>query len=187
MINIDCIEVLMDEHIYIRRMLKVIHNIAYTILEGDKICFEDFEHILDFIETYVDRYHNEKEEQILFSKIEREIGSLANNLIFYGTIVEHDYARLCILQLREALEKVENGDNYYKKDIVANAVSFANLLDRHINKEDIVVFRYAKEKLTKKVLKNVNEEFLKYQEEAIINNIQHKYIKILKNLEDKYL
>ena len=101
-------------------------------------------------------------------------------------LVEHDLGRLYIKDLVEALEKVKAGNEESKLDVIANAISYTHLLERHIAKEDEVVYNFGARQLSKEVLEMVDEQSTIFEEEAKKQGIQDKYIDLLEALENKY-
>lgn len=95
--------------------------------------------------------------------------------------------RLFIRELSEAILRVKSGDEESKLDVIANAIGYANHLARHIAKEDTVVYTFAEKKLSKELLELVDKKTEEFEEEAKQQGIQNYYIKILNELEAKYL
>ncbi|WP_410495772.1 hemerythrin domain-containing protein [Cellulosilyticum sp. ST5] len=182
----NSIELMMEEHRYISRMLKVVRKACLGILQGEAICFEDFYQIIDFIRNYADAHHHGKEEKFLFKEMINHLGELGSKLIRNGMLVEHDLGRLYIKDLVEALEKVKIGNEESKLDVIANAISYTHLLERHIAKEDEVVYSFGARQLSKEVLEMVDEQSTIFEEEAKKQGIQDKYIDLLEALENKY-
>ncbi len=182
----DGIQLMVDEHIYIKRMLKVVRNASYKIMIGEEICYEDFAKFVDFIRNFADAHHHGKEEKFLFNRMIDEIGDTAEKLVKFGMLVEHDLGRLYIMNLELALEKVKNGDNFSKIDVIANAVGYTNLLDRHIDKEDSVVYTFAKRQLTEDTISKINYKCENFESEKTELGIQKKYIELLEEVEKKY-
>lgn len=180
------IELMVEEHKYIKRMLKVVRNASFKILKGGEISYEDFDEMIDFIKNYADKHHHGKEEQFLFKEMVDHLGRVGKNLITHGMLVEHDYGRLYISELKNALERVKNGNEESKLDILANAVGYANHLNRHIDKEDSLVYTYADKNLKKEILDSVNAKTDVFEEEALKLGTQEHYIKMLERLEKKY-
>lgn len=180
------LEILINEHKYIKRMLQVLRNASIGVLKGNEINYDDFDKMIDFVRNYADAHHHGKEEKFLFDKMLGELGELAIKLIRNGMLVEHDLGRLYMLQLEEALAKVKSGEEDYKIDVIANAVGYANLLTRHIDKEDNVVFTFAEKQLSSENLEKFYVESLDYEENAKKSKVQEKYINILETLENKY-
>ncbi len=179
-------ELLVDEHVIIKRVLKVVKNIAYGILKGEEICYEDFAKIIVFIREFADAHHHGKEEKILFTKMEEEIGELVYPIIRNGMLVEHDLGRLYIANLEIALEKVKSGEDFEKINVIANAVGYANLLERHIAKEDEVVYVFASNKLSSETWVKMNEDIRVFEDKALELGVQAKYMAIVEELEKKY-
>ncbi|MGE5626653.1 MAG: hemerythrin domain-containing protein [Solirubrobacterales bacterium] len=182
----DGIVLMIEEHKNIKRMLQVVRKACFGIMQGKEIDYADFENIIDFIRSYADKNHHGKEEKILFNKMVDEIGGAAEKLVKFGMLVEHDFGRLYIKELEEALAKVKAGDNEAKLDVIANAISYTHLLTRHIDKEDNVVYTFAKRELSQEILDGVNTECEVFEEEMKSAGVQNKYIKMLEVLEKKY-
>lgn len=180
----NAIDIMMEEHQYILRMLKVVRKACFKVLQGADINYEDFHLIIDFIRNYADGHHHKKEERMLFNRMVENLGALGEKTIKYGMLVEHDMGRLYVKDLEEALEKVKNGDEEAKLDLIANAISYTNLLKRHADKEDKVIYQFAKRELKNDVLELINKECIDYEKSNI--NIKNKYILILEELEQKY-
>jgi Uncharacterized conserved protein len=185
--NMNSIQLMVEEHKNIMRMLRVMRKASYKILEGETISFEDFDKMIDFIRKYADEHHHGKEEKILFKEMVDNLGTMGNKLITHGMLVEHDWGRLYISELSAALDRVKAGESESRLDVIANAVGYANHLTRHISKEDSVVYTFAERQLNPEVLENVNNMTVSFEQEADKKGIQVYYINSLKELEAKYL
>lgn len=181
------ISLMVDEHKFIKRMLKVIRKASYDILKGKDIDYKDFEKIIDFVRNYADAYHHGKEEKMLFNRMIDEMGGAAIKLVQHGMLVEHDMGRFHMKELEEALAKVKDGDEEAKIDVIANAVGYANLLSRHIEKEDGIAYPFAERGLSKETLEKINKECEAFEKEMQEKNVQAKYIQLLEELEKKYI
>jgi hemerythrin-like domain-containing protein len=102
---------MMEEHQYILRMLSVVRKACYKILQGEEVNYTDFDLMIDFIRSYADAHHHGKEEKLLFNEMAEHLGPAGNKLITHGMLVEHDLGRLFIGDLKEALNRVKNGDD----------------------------------------------------------------------------
>ncbi len=182
----DAIQLMIDEHINIKRMLTVVRNASFKVMNGSEICYEDFAEMIDFIRNYADNHHHGKEEKMLFNRMIDEIGVVGEKLVKYGMLIEHDLGRLFMQDLEIALEKVKNGDEFSKIDVIANAVGYTNLLTRHIDKEDTVVYEFAKKQLSEDTINIINTECETFEENAKIEGVEKKYLEILVRLENKY-
>jgi hemerythrin-like domain-containing protein len=178
---------MVEEHKNIMRMLNVVRSACNQILQGEEICYEDFDNMIDYIRKYADVHHHGKEEQFLFKEMVNNLGKMGANLVTHGMLVEHDWGRLFVSELNAALLRVKAGDKESKLDVIANAVGYANHLSRHIAKEDAVVYTFAEKQLSQEVLEQVNKQTQAFEEEANRQGIQNHYIEILVELEKKYM
>jgi hemerythrin-like domain-containing protein len=186
LVNMDSIKLMMEEHQYILRMLEVVRKACYGVLKGEAICYEDFELMIDFIRNYADAHHHGKEEKLLFNEMVTHLGPLGNKLVTHGMLVEHDSGRLFIQELSAALERVKEGDEMSKLDVIANAISYTHLLKRHIEKEDTVIYTFAQRQLSSDIIEKVNQETVAFEEDAQKKGIQTHYQDLLETLERKY-
>ena len=179
------IELLIEEHKYVRRMLVVIRKACFKLIETGEINYDDFYNMINFVRNFADNHHHKKEEVFLFNKMVENLGDTGKNIITHGMLVEHDLGRNYMRNLEAALEELKQGNEEAKLDVIANAVSYTTLLDNHITKEDNVIFTYAQRALDKELLKVINEECFEYEEKNI--NTREENIGILNTLEDKYI
>ncbi len=179
------IDLMVEEHRYIKRMLAVIRKYCYKVMNKEPVQYEDFYKMIDFVRNYADKHHHGKEEKLLFERMMKELGRPAEMLVRHGMLVEHDLGRLHMQELEAALKKVMEGDDEARLDVIANAISYTHLLHRHIDKEDGVVYKYAQNNLVKETQDQLDQEGDKLEREAEIENIQDKYIKLLEELENK--
>ena len=186
MVMTFAIEVMKEEHQYILRMLKVGRAMCQKILDGKPVNTEDFSKLIDFVRNYADKFHHGKEEAILFKVMEEDIGKMAAEGPIRGMLVEHDFGRLFMSRLEEALKKYDKGEKDMGLDIIASTISYTHLLNHHIHTEDTTLFAFAEKQLKKEALEQVNTEVRMFEED--INNIKvkEKYIALLEELENKY-
>ena len=182
----NSIELMIEEHQYILRMLEVVRKACYGVLKGEDINYEGFDQMIDFIRNYADAHHHGKEEKLLFNEMVTHLGPLGNKLVTHGMLVEHDFGRLFIQELKEALNRVKAGDEMSKLDVIANAISYTHLLKRHIGKEDTVVYTFAERQLPADILEKVNRETEDFEAAANEKGTQQYYTKLLDSLEKKY-
>ncbi len=186
-VKMTSIELMMDEHKKILRMLEVVRRACNQLMEQDIIDYSDFEKMVDFIKNYADLHHHGKEEKFLFKEMQEQMGQMGTNLVKHGMLVEHDWGRLFVSELLAAIESYRNGNTDAKIDIIANAIGYTAHLKRHIAKEDAVVYVFAGQKLSQETLERVDKLTDEFEAEALRNNIQKKYDSLLKGLEEKYL
>ena len=180
----NAIDLMIKEHEHITSMIKIIREACYKVVCSEEIEYDDIYLMIDFIKNYADKHHHGKEEVFLFNRMIDEIGSTAEKLVKHGMLVEHDLGRLYISDLEKALEELKEGNNKAKLDVIGSAISYCNLLTRHIEKENKVAYTFANRMLkdeTKEIIDNENRVF---EEENKMNS--DKYLKILEDLKIKY-
>lgn len=179
------IEMMVEEHRNIKRMLSVIRKYCYKVLKNENINYEDFFTLIDFVRSYADKHHHGKEEQLLFDIMIEELGPTAEKIIRNGMYVEHDLGRLHMQELEIALKKVIDGDDEARLDVIANAISYTHLLYRHIDKEDNVVYQFAQKNLSNEVQEKLEQECKKFEQDALELNTQKKYVDMIAEFEEK--
>jgi len=70
----DAIDLMMDEHKYILRGLKIFRKLSLEILKSDSVDFASFEKMILFVRNFADKHHHNKEEVVLFKKMETQLG-----------------------------------------------------------------------------------------------------------------
>ena len=111
----NSVEIMVMEHEYILRMLKVVRKASFKVMKGEEINYEDFNKMIEFIRQYADAHHHGKEEKFLFKEMQTKLGKLGENLITHGMLVEHDFGRLYMSDLTDALQRVKDGDEAHWK------------------------------------------------------------------------
>lgn len=183
--RIKSIDLMVEEHKNIKRMLMVIRKYCYKVLKNEDINYEDFFQLIDFVRNYADKHHHGKEENFLFNKMTAELGPVAEKLVRHGMLVEHDLGRLHMQELEAAVKKVIEGDDEARLDVIANAISYTHLLQRHIDKEDNVVYTFAQKNLSKESIEVLDRESEQFEQDAGREKTQEKYLKILEEFEAK--
>jgi hemerythrin-like domain-containing protein len=82
---------------------------------------------------------------------------------------------------------VKSGDEEAKLDVIANAVSYTDLLTRHIDKEDKVAYTFAQKELKSDTIDMINEDCGRFEEKQKDKGVQDRYLKLVEEFEEKYL
>ncbi|OZV10625.1 hemerythrin [Tissierella sp. P1] len=182
----ESIRIMVEEHTNIRKMLKVIRKISYRVMTNSEYDIDDLPRIIDFVRTYADKHHHGKEEDILFQTMNKEIEKLAKSGAITGMYIEHDMGRLYMANLEKSLEEFKNGNDEARLDIIANAISYTDLLYRHIEKENTAMYKFAENMLNDSSKAFIEDECKKVENSATEARIQEKYITLIEELESKY-
>ena len=181
------IELMVKEHENILKLIEIVKNACCQILDGGEVNTDDFEKMILFARNYADKHHHGKEELILFSKMTEHLGAIAEKLVNFGMLVEHDLGRLHMSELETSLNNYkEDPKTIYKLGIIAGATGYANLLTRHIDKENNAVFTYAERNLPSEVLESVDNLVRDFEKEAEEKKVHETYLGILEELSKKY-
>ncbi|MFP4661524.1 MAG: hemerythrin domain-containing protein [Halanaerobiales bacterium] len=180
----DSIELMVEEHRNIKRVLMVIRKLALKILDIGEVDSEAYYKIIDFVRNYADKHHHSKEEDILFKKMIEELGTDVEEGPIANMLNEHQMGRMFMQKLENALEEYkQQGSEGAKIDIIANSVAYADMLYHHIDKEDEAVYVYGKANLSKEGMEAVKKEVQNVEKSAAKNGVQDKYIAIVEELE----
>lgn len=182
----EAIRIMVEEHENVRRMLKVIRKICYRVLVNGEYDIDDFPKIIDFVRTYTDKLHHGKEEDILFKTMEEQLERLAKAGAIKGMLIEHDNGRLYMANLEKGVINFKEGNDEARLDIIANAICYADLLDRHIEKENTAMYTFAERMLPDESKNYIEQESKKIDEQATEEGTQEKYLNMLSELENKY-
>jgi hemerythrin-like domain-containing protein len=160
------IQILMDEHRVIERVLASLEAIAERIAEvpgdGARALLRDYG---DFFRSFADRCHHAKEEDLLFAKMTehgfpREFGPIAVMLS------EHTDGRACVAALLSAGEgngPLSEGD---REGIQETARRYVSLLRAHILKEDNILYPMALQALTSDELDALAESYASFENDV---------------------
>lgn len=183
----DAIDIMVNEHGNIRRMLKVIRAMCVKVLNNQDINYGDFYKVVDFVRNYADKHHHGKEEAILFKRMGEELGERIAKGPIAGMLIEHDLGRLYMSNLENAIKRVEDGDMDSRVDVIANSIGYADLLNRHIDKENTAIYNFARRALSKEAMEDIQRQCEEAESKADEGKIQDNYIKLLEEFEKKFL
>lgn len=179
------IALMVEEHENILKLLTVIRNACCGILDGQELIDGDFRKMISFAREYADKHHHGKEEQILFQEMTENLGFIGVNLIQHGMLVEHDLGRLHISELEKALDEYSEAPKTINKlRILTEAMGYANLLQRHIDKENQVVYTYAEKNLSADILQSVDERVRLFEAKA--DEVRETQLRSLGELLTRY-
>ena len=180
------VQLMMEEHQNILRMARVMRKASQQILETKEVNFDDFSAMIDFIRSYADAHHHGKEEKFMFKQMQEHLGKLGTNLITHCMLVEHDLGRLYMQELEIALKEVKAGNTDKLLDVIAHTISYTHLIERHIKKEDELVYPYGEKNLPSEIMLSIDELSDSYEKKAEEEGIQEKYLNSLSRLESIY-
>ncbi|HET9131785.1 MAG TPA: hemerythrin domain-containing protein [Terriglobia bacterium] len=170
--------ILMEEHRYILRSLDVICAMADCVENSEAVDDRDVDCVLDFLDAFGDRHHQEKEEAVLFPALMK---------------ASHDEEHYCICQItfehnqqRSLLEGIEEALRTRKgQDFVYYARRLAELVRAHIRSEEDEIFKRADAILSVEEDDRVARELAAYDSPHLAERLR-ELLKRLVVLELKY-
>jgi hemerythrin-like domain-containing protein len=146
------IDQLQTEHRIIEKALHALTGLCDRLERGERIDPDAFDRMFDFLGTFADRRHHQKEEKCLFPAlglhgVPRDRGPIGVML------QEHCTGRALIAHMKRA------ANAHAHKQFIDDARAYVNLLSEHIQKEDNVLFRIAQTLLDERSMKALQDDF----------------------------
>ncbi|MDW7673628.1 MAG: hemerythrin domain-containing protein [Bacillota bacterium] len=179
----DAIEILVAEHRPIKTVLKAIRKLCIGIVNGESVDHQLFTEIIDFVRGYADKYHHQKEEDHLFNIMTELADEPPNTGPITGMLVEHDLGRNYIRNLEKAIAAHKAGNEDARVDIIANAISYEQLLHGHIDKEDNVIYKMGTRIIPEDQLDQLTSLFNSIEEDPTNIVTRDKYIEFADSLK----
>jgi len=178
-------EQLKGEHVFIRSCLMVLEKICEKLESGKEIDTRHLGQIIQFTEIFADKYHNGKEEKMLFPALE-ETGMQKDTGLIRVILSEHDSSRRYAKGLSEAAVEYQEGRPGASSKIIENARGYIGLLDKHIEKEDNGLFLIADTCLAEKKQKELLMKFDTLNKIKVLVDMYEKFLRLLYQLKITY-
>ncbi|NLJ48675.1 MAG: cation-binding protein [Candidatus Atribacteria bacterium] len=139
---------LMIEHRLIEKMINIINKIINQAESTHSIDIRTVDVIVDFIQTYADKTHHGKEEDILFKDLSEKRMTDQDDRLMKELIEEHVFGRRIVGELVDSKKEYLNGDMATQKVMLEKLKTLVNFYPVHIKKEDDVFFPASMKYLT---------------------------------------
>ena len=136
------VDLLMQEHRVIERVLTALASCAQTIGKGGGVERSSVKDFGDFFANFADRGHHAKEEDQLFVKMV-ECGMPKEEGPIGVMLMEHDEGRAHVKTLRAIGAGSGPLTAQERAEVVEHAMAFVPLLREHIMKEDQILYPMA--------------------------------------------
>ena len=177
---------LKEEHKAINLMLLILVEIARKLESGIAVKTEHLDQILEFIEVFVNKCHNGKEETLLFYAME-ESGISREEVSMNLLLKEHQKGRQYFQKLTQAVTQYKTGSREVSSVIIDNIRNYVALLTKHIATEESVLYPSAEKRIPEKRQEVLLKEFEVLEREKIGPEQHEKFHKLLHHLENVYL
>ncbi len=142
------IQILVHEHNLIKRLLRLIPVICKKISlsrEEDKQLLYS---VVYFIKHYADRFHHQKEEDVLFKLFN------GPKELLEVMFEEHEQGRLYVSGILDGIDKED------KESVIEGLLSYQELLLEHIKKEDEILYPLIDRNLSKDQVGQLQQKFI---------------------------
>jgi hemerythrin-like domain-containing protein len=136
----DALTVLVDEHRVILQALDCLEKIARQARDAGTLDAISAREAVELFQTFADRCHHAKEEDILFPLLETEKGFSTESGPTAVMRAEHVEGRACVRRMAESIDAAEKGDREAVARFAGAAEAYLRLLRDHIGKEDHCLF-----------------------------------------------
>jgi hemerythrin-like domain-containing protein len=171
----------MIEHRVTEKMLAIINEQIDKMERDKKVDSVFVDAVVDFFETYADRTHHGKEEDVLFRELEGKNMSDKNTALMKELIEEHKSARTATLRLKEAKKEYLKGDDKAAGTMIGQLQFLTNLYPEHIMKEDKIFFPETENHFTTSELDEMLRKFTEFDSRII----HEKYNNLINNLKER--
>lgn len=178
------IDDLIAEHAPIRLLLRVMEKINEKISEGELVSSADLDGAVVFLREFADKYHHGREENLLFPLLRKN--NIQKEVELVDTLTaEHVEGRGYVRNMADAISKKEVDPGGFAEIFVANSKKYIALLDRHIDKENRILFPEAKTSLSGGQLEELQSGFENLEKNMPAR--QKELLDIMKQLKEAYL
>ncbi|TYO98878.1 hemerythrin-like domain-containing protein [Geothermobacter ehrlichii] len=177
----DVTTVMVEEHKLILRMIDLVEKNTRLLEQGR---FDDWRFYLDavdFIRNYADRFHHAKEEATLFTALVAN-GMPEQNSPVAAMLMEHDQGRAFVRGMEAAAQKALDGATDQVAVLAENAYGYVELLRRHIEKEDTILYPLAERVLPAEVRPAMLEAYHRAEAE-VAEDFSERYRRMVEDYE----
>ncbi len=144
--GVNPIDVLTVEHELVRRYVQTLIAAGRGLRRGDVIPGSFFSGMLALSERFIEDYHHVKEEHRLFPLL---VSRHRDELLEHIQVLAHQHkeGHARVEAIERATEGYMSGRPGAREDLAGQLEGYADLLQRHLHREDNVFFPLAREEL----------------------------------------
>lgn len=175
------VDLLIDEHSLIIRMVNFIKKEAEQISKNGIVEPNNIVIAVDFFRTYADKYHHGKEEAILFKELSQRKLSDLHHAMMLELITEHALSRRTVTSLENVNKEYVAGKTETLQSILKHLNVLIELYPRHIEKENNQFFYPSMQYFTQKEQEAMLGNFAEFDQ----NFTTRRYKQIVDFLDNK--
>jgi len=180
--SMKAIDILMEEHRVIERVLAALRAAAERLEQGQGVDPSFFIDAVDFIRGFADGCHHQKEEGVLFPAL-TEAGMPTSEGPIAVMLADHAQARQYTRDLLEAAERMRAGEDGAAVEVVRHVQDYTALLAEHISKEDNMLFPMADQVISSVEQERLGAEVARIQKEESDDGVRERYLALAERLE----
>lgn len=174
--------ILLKEHENVLLGLDILEAMIGRICDNENIDSGDVYDMIQFLNTYVDSYHHDKEERLYYPVLTRATMPVRDGAM-KQIMKEHALSRRYFSDLQEAAQ-----DPTPRTDvIVAAATVYIDLMRRHIERENNMLFPLGDQAIPKKEQLVLSQQFVDYEQNEMNISTKEMMYLMLSTFEEKYL
>jgi hemerythrin-like domain-containing protein len=182
----DCTEDLRAEHQGVLLMLDVLGEMEDRFEAGQPVPAEDMREALDFLKTFVDRCHHRKEEGLLFPAM-REAAVPDSAETIERLEREHVQGRELVGRVEEGVDRLEAGDITAGREVAEDLHSYGELLRRHIELEDDVLYPMAVDALPRNEQDRLVDAYERVERDEVGEGRHEAFHEMLGRMKAEYV
>jgi hemerythrin-like domain-containing protein len=181
----NALEILINEHISIMRMLLVLEKMIGDAEISRSIEASHLKQVIYFLKGFADSCHHAKEENMLFpSMIQAGLSEKGGPISVM--LHEHSLGREFIAGLQDGLEKLELNEPEALTIISGNGIHYIQLLTAHIEKENNILFPMAGRILNWQEMETLTGNFVAFEVAEEQSGNHGHFMSILDQLSNIY-
>ena len=178
----EATDILMSEHRVIERVITTLEKGAHSFEAGGSVGPSFFLDAADFIKGFADGCHHQKEEGVLFKRMEEQ-GMQYDGCPLGVMMGEHALARQYTKALLSAAQAMQAGEPNGNARAIQSSRSYIALLRRHIMKEDNILFPMADHVIPPELHAAPWEDFEHIEHIETGEGVHEKYLALAETLE----
>ena len=142
----EALTIICREHADLWRLTRAVDAVAAELRQGNTVDAAFFEAFFDYLESFVDRYHHPKEDDVLFPRLRERDPEAAPLLDRLGA--DHRVGAERLAGLRAALTAVLRDEADAEADLADRLAAYAKAQIDHIRLEETEILPRARKALT---------------------------------------
>ena len=176
------IQILMEEHRVIERVLTALEIAAQRLQFGEEIRPAFFINVALLNKNYTDDCHHYKEESILFREM-NTVGISNDSDPLATLLADHAQGREFTSALKDAAVAWERGDQRARPIVAHNALGYVSLLRHQLQKEAKILFPLVEQAIPIQQRERVDADFERTGQAEDNTGIQEKFRALAEVLE----